>query len=66
MDGWNELSNKYKHKFIFDKIDCTTSDICNTYNIDGVPTFIKKKDDNILSRSVGYKEISELEKFILE
>ena len=64
MNAWDELSNKYKNKFIFDKVDCTKSNKCDIYKIEGVPAFIKHKDDEIISRSIGFKEINELDSFI--
>ena len=63
---WDKLTTKHEDTFIFEKNDCTESDICTINKVEGVPTIIKSQGDTIISKSVGYKEFDELEKFILE
>ena len=63
---WDKLTAKHEDTFIFEKNDCTESDICTINKVEGVPTIIKSQGDTIISKSVGYKEFDELEKFILE
>ena len=63
---WDKLVEKHNSNFTFKKNDCTESDICSQNNVEGVPTIIKSLENNFISKSVGYKELDELEKFILE
>ena len=62
---WDELSEQYKDKYSFTKVECTKErEHCSKYTIQGVPTIFKESDGNIVDTLVGYRNKEILEEFI--
>ena len=62
---WDKLEKEYGNKYKFTKIECSKQrEECSKYNIRGVPTIFKEKNEKIIDSSVGYKDYDSLVKYI--
>ena len=65
MPVWDEAKDKYSDKYNFIKLNCGENE-CTGYEYRGVPTiFIRDKENKNINTSVGYKEFSAFEAFLL-
>lgn len=61
-----KIADKYHDKFLVIKINIDNNkNMADYYQIQGVPTLLMIKNNDVVARSVGRKSIEELEQFIL-